>query len=152
MISIKEISTLGGVGLVEQQQQCLAKEEIVGHEHEESSFVRLELDHHVRLDPPTHYLEFSSRERQKNSANVAREMDFFTINQLIHVPLEIQHDTIGKFLSHSLLKDMVPPYLTNLRVEKHKYDVLQNMKEGINTHLVGWRKSKLIMVCTLTSS
>ncbi len=120
------------------------------------NFVRLELDHHVRLDPATHYLEFSSRETQKNSTDVAREMDLFIVNQLIDVPLEIQHEAIGKFLSHSLLKDMVPPYLTNLRVVKHKYDVLQNMKEGINTHLAGCRKSKLIMakdiVCTLTSS
>jgi hypothetical protein len=83
-------------------------------------------------------------------------MALFIINQLIDVLLEIQHEVIGKFLSHSLLKDMGPPYLTNPRVVKNKYDVLQNMKEGINTHLASHRKSKLIMVkdivCTLTSS
>jgi len=101
-------------------------------------------------------LEFSSREAQKLSANVAREMVLFIINQLIDVPFEIQHEAIGKFLNHSLLKNMVPPYLTDPGVVKHKFDVLQNMKEGINTHLAGCRKSKLVMVkdtvCTLTSS
>ncbi len=75
---------------------------------------------------------------------------------MIDVPFEIKHEVIGKFLSHSLFKDMIPPYLIDLRVVKHKYDVLQNMKEGINTHLVGHRKFKLVMakdiVCTLTSS
>ncbi len=102
------------------------------------------------------YLKFSSRKAQKFSTNVTREMVLFNINQLINVPLEIQHEAIQKFLNHSLLKDMVPPYLTDLRVVKHKYDVLQNMKEGINTHLASCRKSKLVMakdiVCTLTSS
>jgi hypothetical protein len=83
-------------------------------------------------------------------------MILFIINQLINVPLEIQHEVIKKFLSHSLLKDMGPPYLIDPGVVKHKYDVLQNMKEGINTHLASRRKSKLVMakniVCTLTSS
>ncbi len=75
---------------------------------------------------------------------------------MIDVPLEIQHEVIQKFLNHSLLKDMGLPYLINPRVVKHKYDVLQNMKEGINTHWASCRKSKLVMakdiVCTLTSS
>jgi hypothetical protein len=132
----------------------IAKEEVVSHECEELDLVRSKLDCHVRSNPPTHYLEFSSREALFE--NVARKKALFTINQLIDVPLEIQHEAIGKFLSHSLLKDMVPPYLNNPRVVKHKYDVLQNMKEGINTHLGGCRKSKLVMakdiVCTLTSS
>jgi hypothetical protein len=96
------------------------------------------------------------KKHKKFFANVAREMALFTINQLIDVPLEIQHEVIGKFLSHSLFKDMGPPYLINLGVVKHKYDVLQNMKESINTHLASHRKSKLVMakdiVCTLTSS
>jgi hypothetical protein len=75
---------------------------------------------------------------------------------LIDVPLEIQHEAIGKFINHSLLKDMVPPYLSDLGVVKHKYDVLQNMKEGINTHSTSRRKSKLVMakdiMCILASS
>jgi hypothetical protein len=80
-------------------------------------------------------------------------MVLFIINQLINVHLEIQHEVIGKFLKHSLFKDMGPPYLINLGVVKHKYDVLQNMKEGINAHLASRRKSKLVIakniVCTL---
>ncbi len=104
----------------------IAKEEVVSHECEESDLVRSKLDCHVKSNPPTHYLEFNSREALFE--NVAKEMALFIINQLIDVLLEIQHEAIGKFLSHSLLKDMVPPYLTNPRVVKHKYDVLQNMK------------------------
>jgi len=121
----------------------ITKEKVVSHECEKSDLVRSKLDSHVKSNPLTHYLEFSSREAFFE--NVAREMALFIINQLIDVPLEIQHEAIGKFLSHSLLKDMVPPYLTNPRVVKHKYDVLQNMKEGINTHLASCRKFKLVM-------
>jgi hypothetical protein len=91
----------------EQVRRCKAhrvatstiEEEVVGHEHEESDLVRSELDHHVRSDPPTHYLEFSSRETQKLSTNVVRKMALFIINQLINVLLEIHHEAIGKFLS-----------------------------------------------------
>jgi hypothetical protein len=56
------------------------KEEVVDHEHEESNLVRSKLDLHVKSYPPTHYLEFNSREAQKLFANVAREMALFTIN------------------------------------------------------------------------
>jgi len=52
---------------------AIVKEEVVDHEHEE-------LDLHVKSCPPTHYLEFNSREAQKLFANVAREMALFTIN------------------------------------------------------------------------
>jgi hypothetical protein len=39
----------------------IAEEEVASHECEELNFVRLELDHHVRLDAP-HYLEFTLEE------------------------------------------------------------------------------------------
>jgi hypothetical protein len=70
----------------------------------------------------------NSREVEKLFANVTREMALFIINQLIDIHLEIQHEVIGKFLSHSLFKDMGPLYFIDPRVVKHKYDVLQNMK------------------------
>ncbi len=105
------------------------QEEVVGHERDELDLVRSELNCHVRPDPPTHYLEFSNRKLQKLFANVAKEMALFTINQLIDVHLEIQHEAIRKFLNHSLVKDMVPPYLIDLGVIKHKYDVLHNMEK-----------------------
>jgi hypothetical protein len=38
------------------------EEEVASHECEKSNFVRLELDRHIRLDPPTHYLEFTLEE------------------------------------------------------------------------------------------
>ncbi len=56
------------------------KEEVVSHEHEESNLVRSKLDRHIKSNPPTHYLEFSSRETQKLYANVVREMALFSIN------------------------------------------------------------------------
>ncbi len=37
----------------------IVEDEVANHECEESNFVRLKLDHHVRLDAPTHYLEFT---------------------------------------------------------------------------------------------
>jgi len=51
---------------------------------------------------------------------------------------------------------MGPLYLIDLGVVKQKYDMSQNMKKSINTHLASHRKSKSIMVkdivCTLASS
>jgi hypothetical protein len=51
---------------------------------------------------------------------------------------------------------MVLPYLTGLMATKQKYDELPSMKACISTHLVGLKKSKLVIVkdivCTLASS
>ncbi len=40
----------------------IVEEEVASHECEELNFVRLELDHHVRSNAPTHYLEFTLEE------------------------------------------------------------------------------------------
>jgi hypothetical protein len=69
-------------------------------------------------------------------------MVLFIISHLKDVPLEIQHKVFDKFINHSLLKDVVPPYIIHLGVAKHKYDVLQNMKASVNNHLTCPKNSK----------
>lgn len=59
-------------------------------------------------------------------------------------------------LSHSLMKDYLPPYMTDLHSTKYNYEIIQNTKKGMNIHLVKQQKSKVMMakdiVCTLVTS
>jgi hypothetical protein len=90
-------------------------------------------------------LDSYSRKTHKNSAHVARQLAMYIINQLRDVHAKVQHDVFDKFISHSTIKDVVPPYLVDSWVTKHKDDVLQNMKTCINAHLIGLKTSKLVM-------
>lgn len=58
-------------------------------------------------------------------------------------------------LSHSLVRDSLPPYFSDLSI-KQNLDVVQNIKQGMNTHLVGQQESKVVMakdiVCSLPVS
>ncbi len=59
-------------------------------------------------------------------------------------------------LSHSLMKDFLPPYMTKLHSTRQYYEIIQNNKKGMNIHLVRQQKSKVMMakdiVCTLFTS
>ncbi len=48
-------------------------------------------------------------------------------------------------LSHSLMKDSLPPYMTDLHIARQYYEIIQNTKKGMNIHLVRQRKSKVMM-------
>jgi hypothetical protein len=54
------------------------------------------------------------------------------------------------------MKDSLPPYLSDLATIKQSHEVVQNLKDGMNTHLVGSQPFKVVMVkdivCTFTSS
>jgi len=124
----------------------------------ESTFQARELDRMVKLGPIQCILDINLdlNSRQKFLAHVVRQLAMYTVNQLRDVPIEVQHDVFDKFLNHFIVKDVVLPYLVDSRAVKHKDDVLQNMKAGINTHLIGLKASKLMMakdiVCTSASS
>jgi len=119
-------------------------------------FQARELDRMVKSSPIQCILDINlisySRKTQKNSAHVARQLAMYIISQLKDAHVEVQHDVFDKFLSHSIIKNVVPLYLVNSRATKQKDDVLQSMKTCINTHLTGFKASKLVMdkdiVCT----
>jgi hypothetical protein len=58
-------------------------------------------------------------------------------------------------LSHSLVRDSLPPYFSDLSI-KQNLDIGQNIKQGMNTHLMGQQESKVVMakdiVCSLPVS
>jgi hypothetical protein len=59
-------------------------------------------------------------------------------------------------LGHPILKGMLPLYLTNVSITKQNHEVVENLKEGLTSHLISQRQSKLMMakniVYTLASS
>jgi hypothetical protein len=63
---------------------------------------------------------------------------------------------ILKFLGHSLVKDAIPPFLSDLRIVKQNQSFIDNMKFGIAAHLSGQKPSNIVMakdiLCTLASS
>jgi hypothetical protein len=66
-----------------------------------------------------------------------------------------KHDVLEKFISHPLLNNMFFDYLVDLQRVKGNHEVLSNMKARIIEHLVGQKKSDLVVVkdimCMLAS-
>jgi hypothetical protein len=56
-------------------------------------------------------------------------------------------------LFDSMMSDFLPPSLIDLVVVKKNHEIVQSLKDIMNTHLFGHRKSKVVMakdiVCTL---
>jgi hypothetical protein len=54
------------------------------------------------------------------------------------------------------VRDSLPPYFSDLLSIKQNLEVVQNIKQGMNTHLVGQQESKVVMardiVCSLLVS
>jgi len=49
----------------------------------------------------------------------------------------VRHLAIEKTLSHPMARNFLPPYLNDLATIKRNHEVVQNLKDGMNTHLVG---------------
>lgn len=66
-----------------------------------------------------------------------------------------QHDVLEKFISHPLLNNMFFYHLVDLQCVKGNHEVLSNMKARIIEHLMGQKKSDLVVVkdimCMLAS-
>jgi hypothetical protein len=69
---------------------------------------------------------------------------------------EFQQIVFKKFLGHSLVKGMLPSYCSNISTVKHNQEVMENLRDGLSTHLVGECHFKLVVakdiVCTLATS
>jgi hypothetical protein len=78
------------------------------------------------------------------------------INQMQDFGKNVRHLAIEKTLSHPMMKVSLPPYLNDLAPIKQSHEVVQNLKDGMNTHLMGSQPFKVIMakdiVCTFAFS
>jgi hypothetical protein len=46
---------------------------------------------------------------------------------------------VQKFLGHSCMKGLIPPWISDLDTIKLQHYVLSNVREGVRDHLVGVR-------------
>jgi hypothetical protein len=90
------------------------------------------------------------------SAGLVRELVQFASLLLKDFDSKIQQLTIQKFLSHAVMKDIVPPFLIDLGTLKLQNSVISSVREGMTDHLVGSKPSKIVMakniLCTFASS
>jgi hypothetical protein len=78
------------------------------------------------------------------------------VSQLKGFGPNIQHLAIEKTFLYSMVKDSLPPYLNNLAIIKQNHEVVQKLKDGMNTNLMGPHQFKVVMakdnMCTFASS
>jgi hypothetical protein len=64
-----------------------------------------------------------------------------------------QQIVFEKFLGHSFIIGMLPSYYFDISTVKHNQEVVENLRDGLSTHLVGQHHPKLVfakdIVCTL---
>ena len=105
---------------------------------------------------PARSFDTAGRQAQRFSAEIALKMARFTTNQLRGIDSVVQNDVVCKFLSHPLMAEIVPPFLSDLGVVHQNQEVICNMKANISTHLARSKKSHVVMakdiICTLASS
>jgi hypothetical protein len=105
---------------------------------------------------PTRSFDSAGRQAQRFSADIALKMARFTAEQLRGVDSVVQNEVVCKFLSHLIMREIVPPFLQDLGIVHQNHEVIRNMKAGISMHLAGSKKSHLVMakdiICTLASS
>jgi len=101
-------------------------------------------------------VHFTTKQEQIVNTSIAKKLILFMISQMQDFGKNVKHLPIEKTLSHSTVKDSLPPYLNDLVVIKQSHEVVQNLKDGMNTHLVGSQPSKVVMakdiVCIFASS
>jgi hypothetical protein len=100
-------------------------------------------------------LEHCQSRATRISAGLARELVQFAAPLLKDFDSKIQQLTIQKFLSHVDMKDIVPPFLSDLETLKLQNSVISSVREGMRDHLVGSKPSKIVMakdiLCTFAS-
>jgi hypothetical protein len=112
-------------------------------EHAEEECAEEERDLHE--SPPLPTLVQGPARACLISADIGREIAEFVASRLVHHDVNIQHLAVQKFLGHSCMKGMIPPWRSNLDTIKLQHYVLSSLIEGVRDHLVGVRQSKLVM-------
>jgi hypothetical protein len=63
---------------------------------------------------------------------------------------------VQKFLGHSYVKEMIPPFLSKMETVKLQHHIVSSIREGMKEHLVGVKPSKIVIakdiLYTLASS
>jgi hypothetical protein len=101
-------------------------------------------------------VELCASRATRISQDLAKEIAEFASSRLEQSNSNIQHLTVQRFMGHSSMKEMIPLYLKDLQTIKLQQSIFSSVREGIKDHLVGVKKSKLIMakdiLCIFTST
>jgi hypothetical protein len=101
-------------------------------------------------------IDLYAKQKQKLSVELARSITVYVVDKLCEYVEEFQQIVFEKFLGHSFATGMLPSYYSNISIVKNNQEVVENLRDGLNTHLVGQCHSKLVVakdiVCTLATS
>jgi len=86
-----------------------------------------------------------ARQKQKLSAELTRSITVYVVDKLSGYSKEFQQIMFEKFLGYLLVKGMLPSYCYDISTMKHNQEVVENLKDGLSTHLVGQHHSKLLV-------
>jgi hypothetical protein len=96
-----------------------------------------------------------AKQKQKLSAKLSRSIIIYALDKLNGYSKEFQQIVFETLLGHSLVKGMLLSYYSDISIVKHNQEVVENLKGGLSTHLVGQHHSKLVaknIICTLATS
>jgi hypothetical protein len=79
------------------------------------------------------------------SLSLARDIAHYASSCIEQYDVHIQQLAVTKFLGHSKMKGMIPPFLRDLETMKLQDSVMSNMRDGLKDHLVGVHQSKIVM-------
>ncbi len=87
---------------------------------------------------------------------IAKKLATIALKLIKDFKPSIQHFILEKFLNYSILQNVVPKYLANVQSIKPNQEILNNMKFGIISHLVGPKQTQLVaaknILCMFASS
>jgi hypothetical protein len=93
----------------------------------------------------TNDVHYTGRQEHKISLALTKRLISITFNELKDFGTNIRLLTLEKALFDSMMNDFLPPYLNSLVIIKRNHEIVQNLKDGMNTHLLGHHKSKVVM-------
>ncbi len=82
---------------------------------------------------------------QKVTVELSRNITMFVVEQLKNLDCNTQKIVIENFLIHPLVKNMLPNYLANIHCVKTNERVISNLKTKMIDHLVGNKKSQIVV-------
>jgi hypothetical protein len=95
--------------------------------------VTAEVDSYVNTarQPPTVSVELGASKATRISQDLAKEIAEFASSRLEHYDTNVKHLTVQRFLGHSYMKEMIPPYLKDLQTIKLQQSVFQVLEREL---------------------
>jgi hypothetical protein len=81
--------------------------------------------------PPPVSVELCASRAIRISQDLAKEIAEFASSRLEHYDTNVKHLTVQRFLGHSYMKEMIPPYLKDLQTIKLQQSVFQVLEREL---------------------